>query len=111
MITTVIVQFDIEGFHEYPGAPEVVSFLSNNHRHTFIIKAGYTVNHLNREREIFISRDELKSYLQESYGVPCKFDSMSCEMIATELIKFGKEDGMIWCEVWEENTGGARAEL
>lgn len=111
MKNTVIVQFQVEGFHNYPDAPKQVEFLKHNHRHTFIVKAGYNVNDLNREREIFISRDEVLFYLNEAFGVPCQFDSMSCEMIANEILEFAKDDGMVWCEVWEENTGGARVEL
>lgn len=107
----VIIQFEIEGLHNYPDAPEQVNFLKNSHRHTFTIKAGYSVNDLNREKEIFIQRDILKEYLNEAFGMPCQFKNMSCEMIATELLEFGQEDGMIWCEVWEEKTGGARVEL
>ena len=111
MKSTVIVQFEIEGFHFYKGAPQEVSFLENNHRHTFMIKAGYSVTDLNREKEIFICRDQVKEYLNEAYGVPCVFGGMSCEMIAKEILDFGTEDGMIWCEVWEELTGGARVEI
>jgi hypothetical protein len=111
MKNTVIVQFQVEGFHNYPDAPEVVNFLKNNHRHTFIVKAGYNVTDLNREKEIFICRDEVLSYLNDSFGVPCDFIEMSCEMIAKEILEFSLEDGMVWCEVWEENTGGARVEL
>lgn len=110
MTTQVIVQFEIDGFHHYPNAPKEVSFLSTNHRHTFKIKAAYEVSHLNRDKEIFIQREELKSYLIECYGYPCQFESMSCEMIAKELITFGKDDNLKWCEVWEEETGGARVE-
>ena len=66
MKTTVITQFEVEGFHNYPEAPKQVDFLSSNHRHTFIIKCGYEVEDLNREKEIFICRDEVKSYLIES---------------------------------------------
>ena len=111
MKNIVIIQFEIEGFHNYPNAPKEVDFLSFNHRHNFKIKAGYEVLDLNREREIFICRDEVKSYLNESFGMPCQFKNMSCEMIAKEILEFAQEDGMIWCEVWEENTGGARIEL
>jgi hypothetical protein len=111
MKTTVITQFEVEGFHNYPEAPKQVDFLSSNHRHTFIIKCGYEVEDLNREKEIFICRDEVKSYLIESFGYPCIFENMSCEMIAKEIIEFASEDGMIWCEVWEEKTGGARVEI
>jgi len=32
-------------------------------------------------------------------------------MIAKEILEYGFEDNMVWCEVWEENTGGARIEL
>lgn len=108
MKNIVIIQFEIEGFHNYPNAPDKVNFLSNNHRHTFIIKSGYKVSDLNREREIFICRDIVKNYLEESFGVPCQFKNMSCEMIAKEILEFAIEDGMVWCEVWEEKTGGAR---
>jgi len=111
MKNTVIVQFEIEGFHHYPNAPKEVEFLSSNHRHTFVIKAGYKVQDLNREREIFLCRDEVKEYLGEAYGIPCQFGAMSCEMIAKEILEFGEDDGMVWVEVWEEKTGGARVEL
>lgn len=111
MKTQVIIQFEIDGFHNYPNAPKKVNFLSFNHRHTFKIKAGYQVNDLNREKEIFICRDEIKDYLIESFGSPCQFNNMSCEMIASEILQFANEDGMKWCEVWEEQTGGARVEL
>jgi len=110
MKSTVIIQFEIAGFHHYPNAPQQVQFLSNDHRHTFKIKAGYSVEDLNREKEIFIERDYITEYLTETYGSPCQFGAMSCEMIAAEILEYAIEDGMIWCEVWEENTGGARVE-
>jgi len=111
MKSEVIIGFNIEGFHNYPDAPFEVNFLSYIHRHTFKITCGYEVSDLNREKEIFIYRDILIDYLQESYGVPCHFGAMSCEMIAKEILEFGSEDGMIWCEVWEEETGGAKCSL
>lgn len=109
-IKTVIVDFDIVGFHHYPGAPEKVDFLSHNHRHLFRIRAGYTVKDLNREKEIFIQQDVLTEYLIETYGYPCVFDAMSCEMIASDLLSFGQEDGLVWVEVFEDGRGGARVE-
>lgn len=111
MKKTVIISVVVEGFHHYPNAPQVVGFLEHNHRHSFIIKAGFEVEDLNREKEIFIERDNIKEYLHESFGSPCQFGAMSCEMIASEILDFSKDDGMIWCEVWEETTGGARVEL
>ena len=32
-------------------------------------------------------------------------------MIAYDIINNYKEKNMIWCEVWEEETGGARVEI
>lgn len=107
---TVIIQLTVEGFHNYPDAPLKVDFLENRHRHSFIVKLGFEVLDLNREIEIFIQRDEVLFYLNESYGSPCEFGSMSCEMIAKELFEHFEDDGAIWVEVWEENTGGARVE-
>ena len=111
MKTTVEIQFEIEGFHHYPNAPQKVNFLSHNHRHTFKIKAGYFVTDLNREKEIFIEREYIKEYLTEAFGSPCEFGAMSCEMIAKEILEYGQPEQMIWCEVWEEKTGGARVEV
>lgn len=111
MKANVIIQIEVEGFHFYKDAPKEVIFLENNHRHTFIIKAAYLVKDFNREKEIFICRDEVKNYLKETYGDPCKFEGMSCEMIAKEILQFGFDDGMIWVEVWEEKTGGAKVEI
>jgi hypothetical protein len=111
MKSEVIIQFEMEGFHNYPNPPEQVEFLKYPHRHTFMIKCGYKVTDLNREKEIFICRDIVKEYLNEAYGSPCQFENMSCEMIAKEILEFSKEDQMNWCEVWEENTGGAKVEL
>jgi len=107
----VIAQITIEGFHNYPNAPKQVNFLQFPHRHQFVIKVGYEVEDLNREKEIFIARAEIENYINEAYGVPAQFGAMSCEMIANELLEFGMEDGVKWVEVWEEQTGGARIEL
>lgn len=108
---TVILDFDIEGFHYYPDPPKEVSFLRYNHRHIFQIRVGYKVEDSNREKEIFIEQDYLKDYLSESYGSPCQFENMSCEMIAEDLLKFILDDGGIWVEVFEDGKGGARVEL
>lgn len=108
---TVILDFDIEGFHFYPNAPKQVSFLQHNHRHIFQIRAGYKVEDSNREKEIFIHQDFIKEYLYESYGNPCHFDNMSCEMIAEEILEFAEEDGCVWVEVFEDGKGGARVDL
>ena len=108
---TVILDFEIEGFHFYPNPPTEVDFLKDRHRHLFQIRAGYKVNDSNREKEIFIEQDFLKEYLVESYGSPCEFKNMSCEMIAEDLLDFIVDDSGVWIEVFEDGKGGARVEL
>lgn len=110
MKSQVICKIQVEGFHNYVGAPKQVEFLKDIHRHTFEITFAYDVKHLNRDVEIFIQRDEVKDYLHEAYGNPCMFEGMSCEHIAKEILEFIEEDGGAWVEVWEETTGGARIE-
>lgn len=111
MNTTVIVSISVEGFHWYGKAPNEVDFLRNKHRHNFIINCGIAVNDLDREVEIFIWRDKVLKYLCDLYGVPCQFNQMSCEMIANEILNYFIDNKMIWCEVWEESTGGARVDV
>jgi len=110
-MTTVIINIDIVGFHLYKNAPEKVSFLKNKHRHIFNIKAGFKVTNLDREKEIFIEGEEIENYLYESFGNPCQFEEMSCEMIASEILEFSKDNDCIWVEVLEDGKGGAKVEL
>ena len=108
---SVILDFDIEGFHSYPNAPKQVEFLSYVHRHIFQIRVGYNVTDMDREKEIFIQQDFLKEYLNESYGCPCDFNNMSCEMIAEDLLQFILDDGGVWVEVFEDGRGGAKVSI
>lgn len=107
--STVIIALDVEGFHQYPGAPTEVYFLRAPHRHTFKIKVGIAVDDLNREREIFIERWKLERSIASAFGTPAQFEARSCEMIADLILKW--DAGYKWVEVWEEETGGARVEI
>ena len=109
--TSVIICLDVDGFHRYPNAPKAVSFLRKKHRHTFKIKVAVQVETLDREKEIFLLRDDLQDYINEAFGCPAQFNTMSCEMIAKEVLEFFEPENAIWCEVYEEETGGARVEI
>lgn len=119
MNAEVQIQFQVEGFHVYPDAPTKVNFLSHEHRHTFIISCGFRVYDLNREQEIFILRNIVMSYLQKEFAdtinkekQTLQFGAMSCEMIAYDILKqHTSQYNMIWCQVWEENTGGAKVSI
>lgn len=112
-MTQVILDFDVVGFHLWKDAPDEVSFLKDRHRHLFRIRVGYAVTDLDRELEIFMHERRLKAYLLLKYGNEkdeCEFGQMSCEMIATDIMTAEKEIGITWCEVFEDNRGGARVE-
>jgi hypothetical protein len=102
----VILDFDVVGFHRWPGAPSEVAFLRHEHRHLFRIRIGICVTNLDREVEIFMEEDALRAHLASAYGQPCRFAARSCEHIATELLSFS---GAEWVEVLEDGCGGARA--
>tara|TARA_R100000664_G_scaffold33942_1_gene52913 strand:+ start:3446 stop:3787 length:342 start_codon:yes stop_codon:yes gene_type:complete len=113
MKKTVIINFDIEGTHNYPNPPREVYYLTYEHRHLFKIKCGFNVQDSNREIEIFMQEEIIKTYLKEEYwhveySDVCEFGNMSCEMIAEDILnKFGCD----WVEVLEDNRGGARVEI
>ena len=109
MKKTVILDFELVGFHYWDNAPAPVSFLKSEHNFRF--RLGFSVTDLDREIEIFMQEDLVKEYINEAYGTPCDFGSMSCEMIAKDLLEFGIEDDCIWVEVFEDNRGGARVDL
>jgi len=106
MKVEIILKFPIEGFHSWGNALPQVAFLKDRHRHTFFITCGIPVVHLDREKEIFLERERIKKYIAYKYGNPAEFEEQSCEMIAKSIMdNFTQMD---WCEVLEEQTGGAK---
>tara|TARA_R100001086_G_scaffold150141_1_gene79795 strand:- start:2254 stop:2604 length:351 start_codon:yes stop_codon:yes gene_type:complete len=103
----MIADFEVEGFHHYPMAPEPVEFLQYDHRHLFQIRMAWTVDHANREKEIFIYTDKVKNWIQTTFGSPAQFNNRSCEMIAEILLE---EFDCEWVEVLEDGKGGGRVE-
>jgi len=109
--TNVTINLSVEGIHAWPGIPEElneVGFLKFPHRHTFTIKAKKSVTHDDRDLEIILLKRKVSKYLREQYfstDAQClMFGSMSCEMIAKELVQvFGLE----YCEVLEDGENGA----
>ena len=98
----IIVTTQHIGFHSWPEAPDVVSFLRNKHRHLFKIKVGIPVYHNDRQREFFIEQADLNAAL-DAYNMQ---DVGSCEMLAAHLLNTIPHAS--WCEVWEDGENGAR---
>jgi len=106
--TTIICKLQIEGIHNWQNCPlEEVKFLKDPHRHIFHISCEKEVFHDDRDVEFIMFKRQILKYLKNKYeDNEChKFGSMSCEMIAKELIN---EFNLVSCEVFEDNENGAR---
>lgn len=95
--TFIGIRFEVEGFHNYPDASknhgELVKFLEQSHRHIFKFNCKKRVNHDNRDEEFILLRRKVKQYINKKFPVfeaNCEcyhFGSMSCEMIAKNILK------------------------
>nr|DAJ68403.1 MAG TPA: antibiotic resistance protein [Caudoviricetes sp.] len=95
--TSIGIRFEVEGFHNYPDASknhgELVKFLEQPHRHIFKFNCKKRVNHDNRDEEFILLRRKVKQYINRKFpvfesGCECyDFGSMSCEMIAKNILK------------------------
>ena len=87
---------------------EEVSYLRDPHRHMFHFKCHKIVNHSDRDCEFIMLKSAVDSWLFEKYWDHDKkalfFGSMSCEMIAKELIA---AFDLCQCEVSEDGENGA----
>jgi predicted methyltransferase MtxX (methanogen marker protein 4) len=107
--TVVFCTLQIEGTHNWKDCPfEEVAYLRDTHRHVFWIKAYKEVSHSDRDVEFIMLKHRIEQYLKSKYRNTflklCVFGSMSCEMIAEELIT---AFDLCKCEVNEDNENGA----
>ena len=103
----VYCTLQVEGTHEWPECPfDEVGYLRNTHRHVFHVKAYVPVTHDDRDVEFIMLKHHIDEYLFNAYGEGdiCKFGSMSCEMIARELLDVFN---LSCCEVSEDGENGA----
>lgn len=117
--TFIFIRFRLEGFHNFPAARELfpeVGFLADRHRHIFHFECKKKVNHDDRDVEFILFKRLVMDYLIDSYGdirsgedsLPfyrfCEFGSMSCEMIARDLLEHFELES---CSVSEDGENGA----
>ena len=89
--TEVYCTLQVEGMHNWPVCPfEEVNYLCDPHRHLFHIKAIKKVTHDDRDVEFIMLKHKIEDYFYEKYFNSdlrlMDFGSMSCEMIAKNLI-------------------------
>lgn len=103
----IFITFEKEGIHQYPAAPDDVSFLKYPHRHMFHFKVTIDVFHNDRDIEFILFKRELESL----YGNGIlQLHSKSCEMLAEELIEYISKKYInrdISIEVSEDGENGA----
>ncbi len=107
MKRTIFVNFQKEGIHCYPDAPEGVEFLKHPHRHMFHFRVTVEVFHNDRDLEFILFKRELENLYTESI---MQIDSKSCEMLAEELINYittAYPNRTISVEVSEDLENGA----
>lgn len=113
-ITTKVSAFlKIEGIHRWDTCDIAeVAYLRDDHRHVFHIRSFKEVKHDDRDVEFIQLSHKMRKYLEKKYWSKkhkcLYFESMSCEMIAKELMK---EFDLCKCEVLEDGEGGAVIEI
>ena len=90
----IIVRLQVEGLHKWTAAEKTipaVGYLSHLHRHNFHIEIKKQVVNDDRQIEFIMYKRQVNQYLTKKYydsKYDClNFDSMSCEMIAKELLE------------------------
>lgn len=102
--TEVYCTIQFEATHNWTNCNiDEVLYLKYPHRHIFWIKAFKNVDHADRDVEFIVMKRQIQQYLQERYPSH-NFGSMSCEMIAQELLEHFQ---LSRCEVSEDNENGA----
>ena len=101
----ILTHNEVEGFHQYPNAPANCDYLSDKHRHIFVIDCSFEVAHNEREIEIITQQRLIYDFLVMQFGRPAQFGNMSCESIAENLLEAFPE--MSSCTVREDGYGGA----
>lgn len=76
------ITHQFEGFHNYPNAPDEVSYLRKKHRHIFGLKIWIQVKHIDRDVEFHMFKKFIKEVCIEN-----DFNHRSCEMISNNLHK------------------------
>ena len=105
--TLICVTFQRPGYHNYPAAPDEVSYLRHPHRHLFKFVVKLEVFSDDREVEFHM----FLNWLEASVGsTALTLDAKACERIAdelAELISTRFTGRKLYVEVWEDGECGS----
>ena len=120
------INFNLNGFHNWPDAPEQYQSLKILHFHNFKFKIEIPVTDYNREIEFIDFRfkiiDVVEKYFakymeEDKIGINlsgCNFTNNSCEMLCNLVYDIIYKEFNIRCsktEVWEDQYHGASIEF
>lgn len=117
MTIWAVMRMRFEGIHNYPDAPDEVSFLKHPHRHVFHVTVHLQQFHDNRDVEYIMFLTWLRKKLFSDGAAT--LNHMSCEMIAKRIIEGIQEQfpsplnfspRRIKVEVSEDGENGALVE-
>lgn len=93
MSTELVVSFEVDGYHYWPGAPEKYKEFGQPHRHIFkficLFSTEDSHDPARRQIELWELRQNCLDYVRANYQIEsfvCDFKDMSCEGIAEDII-------------------------
>ena len=89
MQTSIFCKTKFEGTHCFPGAPNEVAYLREEHRHMFGVEVEMDVYHNDREVEFIMLKHFVDKCIHTNLtkgAQVAKLGTMSCEQIATILL-------------------------
>jgi len=105
----VVIQEQFSALHCWPSCPfEDVAYLKNSHRHLFKAVLKFKVSeNIDREIEFIRLKNKIHRYFEERFENK-NIGSMSCEQIATILLK---EFDACFVSVFEDGENGAEVRI
>ncbi len=105
-----MVRFTQPGWHHWPDAHGVRSYLGAPHRHLFHVTVCAPVGHDDRDMEFHDLRDDAAAAFAPLCGTPDAPVAASCETMARALLDALDATAGWWAEVWEDDECGARVD-
>lgn len=104
---SIFVRTTFPARHAWPEAPIVVAWLRHPHRHLFHVEVHFSVSHDDREKEFFMLQRELEKYIVAAGWRDGELGSMSCEMLAGDVLLAFRSYGAFAAMVSEDDENGA----
>ncbi len=108
---TVWVTTHFIGFHQWPEAPQEVSYLQNLHRHRFNVKVCCHVTHDDRDIEFHLLKKAVEASVNDASIQLGLNPHMSCENLGQKIGMFLNTRGYIPCCVSVDEDGECGADV